>query len=220
MFEHLGVLYRGLILGLMIAAPVGPIGLLCMRRTIQRGPLLGLATGFGSAFTDAFFASIAALGISQITEWITKYNHSIHIIGGVFLFAVAIHSWFDRPHPLQERADMEVGVGSALKAFISGIVITMTNPVTLFGTLAVVAAFGELRSHLDALTLVAGIFLGATGWWVLLNGGISLIRHHFTENTVLWVNRITAIGLIGIAGWALSAGVLGYLFDIQTPNGF
>lgn len=209
MFEQLGVLYRGLILGLMIAAPVGPIGLLCMRRTIQRGLVVGFSTGFGAAFADAFFSTIAALGIAQITEWIKNYNHSIHIIGGIFLFAVAVHSWFDKPHPLKKG--MEVKVGNTIKAFVSGFVITLTNPATLFGTLAVVAAFGELQDHWDAATLVLGIFLGSTAWWMLLSGGVSLVRHHFTENTVRWVNRITAIGLSGIAAWALYAGITGNL---------
>lgn len=209
MFDHLGVLYRGLILGLMIAAPVGPIGLLCMRRTIQRGLILGFSTGFGAAFADAFFSGIAALGISQITEWIHTYNHSIHVIGGIFLFAVAAHSWFDKPHPL--KPSMEVGVGSTIKAFVSGFVITATNPATIFGTLAVVAAFGELQSHFDSFTLVAGIFLGSTAWWMVLSGGVSLVRHHFTEGTVTWVNRVTAVGLSFIAIWALYAGITGNL---------
>jgi threonine/homoserine/homoserine lactone efflux protein len=207
--EQFGVFYRGVILGIMIAAPVGPIGLLCMRRTIQRGLVVGFSTGFGAAFADAFFAAIAAFGVAQITEWMQEYNHQIHIIGGVFILIAALHSWFDKPRPLGPK--IEIKVGSAIRALISGFGITLTNPLTLFGTLAVVAAFGESHDHWEALTLVSGVFLGSTAWWITLSGGISLIRHHFTENTIMLVNRITALFLAAIAVWAVYAGISGKL---------
>lgn len=206
MFEQFDVLYRGLILGLMIAAPVGPVGLLCMRRSLQHGPMMGFCTGFGAAFADAFFAALAAFGVAQITEWIRTYNHGLHIIGGFFLFAVAVHTWFDKARPL--KATEDTGVGGVLKALGSGFILTVTNPMTLFGTLALVAAFGALESKWEASTLVGGIFLGSTSWWFLLSGGVALIRHHFTERTVHWVNRVTAICLCVLACWALSAGLV------------
>ena len=216
MFEELGVIYRGLIIGIMIAAPVGPIGLLCMRRTIRQGPVVGFSTGLGAAFADAFFAALAAFGIAQVTDWVHNYNSAIHLVGGGFLFAVALHTWFDPPHPLKKA--VTIGVGSTLKALASGFIITITNPVTIFGTLAVVATFGSLRNKWEALTLVGSIFIGSNAWWLTLSGIVALFRHHFSEKTVLWINRITAIGLAAIAFWAVWAGAMAFLTPGSVDN--
>lgn len=214
MLEEIGTFYRGMVLGVMIAAPVGPVGLLCIRRTIRRGLAMGLATGMGAALADAIFAAIAAFGVAAIIDWIRDYNNYIYFIGGLFLLAVAWHSWWDAPRGLSGNNDATVGTG--VRAVISGFVLTISNPVTLFGVLAVVATFGELRSHAEALTLVAGIFLGSLLWWVLLSGGVSLIRDRFTENRVIWINRITAVLLAVLAVWAVVRGSLGYLGLIKN----
>ncbi len=178
MFEEIGVFYRGLVLGLMIAAPVGPIGILCMRRTIQKGIWIGFATGLGAACADTIFAAVAALGVAAILEFMHHYDLYIRIVGGIFLITVAWHTWHDKPKQPKESLHFPGGITaspqppsgggllSAFNALISGYIITMTNPLTLFGTLAVVATFGNLQTRLDASTLVAGIFSGSTLWWL------------------------------------------------------
>ncbi len=221
MFQEIGVLYRGVVLGVMIAAPVGPIGLLCMRRTLQKGIPTGFATGFGAAFADALFAAVAALGVAAILDFMHHYEVVIRIIGGVFLVLVAWHTWHDKPTPAVEKAHLpgnfEVSQpGDAvwlgiLKAFISGCIITLTNPLTAFGTFAVVATFGNLETRLDATTIVIGIFMGSTLWWLGLSGGVGLMRGFFTENRIVTINRGTAIILIIIAIWAIGSGARAYI---------
>lgn len=223
MFEQIGVFYRGLVLGLMIAAPVGPIGILCMRRTIQKGMWIGFATGFGAAFADALFAAVAALGVAAILEFIQHYQLIIRITGGTFLIFVAWHTWHDRPTQPKESLHLPGGITatptppsdrgflSALNALISGYIITMTNPLTIFGTFAVVATFGNLQTRLDASTLVAGIFSGSTLWWLVLAGGVALVRSHFTESRVVAINRVTAAVLAVIAVWAIASGAAGFI---------
>ncbi|HUY69047.1 MAG TPA: LysE family transporter, partial [Alphaproteobacteria bacterium] len=198
LFEQVGVFYRGLVLGLMIAAPVGPIGLLCMRRSIHKGLVIGLATGLGAAVADTIFGAAAAFSVAAILEFLRHYDRPIELLGGAFLLLVAWHTWHDPPR----QPKREASVSGAVTAFVGGFVITMTNPVTIFAILAVVATFGDLHSGHDALILVAGIFAGSTLWWVMLSGGVSLLRGHFTESRVMLINRATGVALAVIALWA------------------
>lgn len=231
MFEQFGVLYRGLLLGLMVAAPVGPVGLLCIRRTLGRGLTIGFATGFGAAFADAFFGALAAFGVTAITDLIRQHNNSLRVLGGVVLLVMAWHAWYDKPRPprkeLAENGDdgaADTGLWrarllAALRALISGFVITVTNPVTLLGTLAVVATFGGLESRLDATTMVLGMFCGSALWWAMLSGGVSLLRRHFNEERVILMNRVTAVALAVLALGAIGTGGYGFLRAYQFIGG-
>ncbi|MFY9286940.1 MAG: LysE family transporter [Alphaproteobacteria bacterium] len=221
MLEQVDVFYRGLVLGLMVSAPVGPIGLLCIRRTIQKGLIVGLATGLGAAVADTIFGAVAALGISAILDFMHEYNLYIRVLGGGFLLFGAYHTWHDKPKPpprhLTALAQRVVGMAQdetlmgSLKAFISGFAITMTNPVTIFAVLAVVATFSNLENTIDTGTLIGGIFFGAALWWVMLSGGIALVRGHFTETRVIWINRITAVILGALGVWAVLSGIKGFI---------
>ncbi len=219
MLGEIGVLYRGLILGVVIAAPVGPVGLLCIRRTLQKGMLNGLATGMGAALADAIFAAITVLGVSAVMDFIHHYAGTIRLVGGVIVLASAWHTWHDHPkppHPLEivnkvlNLTQEKIFMGS-LRAFLSGFLITITNPLTLFGTFAVVATFGAITARIQADVLVAGIFIGSAAWWAFLAGGISLMRHHCTESRILIVNRVTAVILAALGCWALISGVHIYM---------
>jgi threonine/homoserine/homoserine lactone efflux protein len=209
LFEEIGVFYRGLVLGLMIAAPVGPIGLLCTRRTIHKGLLIGFVTGLGAAGADTIFGAIAAFSVAVIMEFLREYNHHIRLLGGAFLLFVAWHTWHDPPRqPPKNNSASATGVVTAL---LSGFIITMTNPVTMVAILAVVATFGGLHSDRDALIIVAGIFGGSTLWWAILSCGVSAIRNHFTESRVMLINRITAVALAVLALWAVVSSVAGFM---------
>lgn len=219
MLEEFGVLYRGLVLGVVVAAPVGPVGLLCIRRTLQKGIGVGLSTGLGAACADALFGAIAVLGVSAILDVIHLYEASIRLVGGLIVLATAWHTWSDHPetaHPTElankvlTLTHTNTLMGST-RAALSGLIITLTNPLTLFGTLAVVATFGAVTGKLDASVLIAGIFLGSALWWCFLSGGVSLLRRHFTDKRIITVNRATAVGLAALAGWAIFSGVRGYL---------
>jgi threonine/homoserine/homoserine lactone efflux protein len=224
LLEEIGVFYRGLVLGLMIAAPVGPVGLLCIRRTIQTGLLAGFATGLGAACADTIFGAVAALGVAAILDFMRHYDIYIRMIGGAMLLFGAWHTWHDIPKPPADpielvkkviRLTRDDALMGALKAFISGFAITLTNPVTMFAILAVVATFGHMESDLDAYTIIIGIFFGSTLWWVMLSGGIALVRGHFTENRIIIINRITATALAALAVWAIVSGTTGLLIKLK-----
>lgn len=210
----------------MIAAPVGPVGLLCIRRTLQKGVKIGLATGFGAAISDAFFGFVSVLGVSVVMEFIHNHEASIRLIGGLIVLASAWHTWFDHPkQPHQPEFVAKVfknaherrasrrkkALLDMVRALLSGLVITMTNPLTLFGTFAVVATFGAVTQKVEADVLILGIFSGSAFWWFLLAGGVSFLRRHFTESRIVVVNRLTAIALAALAVWAFVSGIHGYL---------
>ncbi|MDD3183456.1 MAG: LysE family transporter [Alphaproteobacteria bacterium] len=215
MFDEVSVFVRGLVLGVIVAAPVGPVGLLCIRRTIQKGLVIGFATGFGAAFADAFFSAVAAFGISAITVVVQAHRDALHVIGGVILLFIAWHMWRDKPRQANaEEVETKylkrahIKIGGALMALTTSFVITLTNPATLFGVLAVVATFGGLKSSAEASVIILGIFLGSSLWWAMLSGGVSLLRGHFTEERVMTLNRVTAFALTAIAVWVMIVGVL------------
>ncbi len=207
-----------MVLGLMVAAPVGPVGLLCIRRTIQKGMAVGFATGFGAAFADAFFSAVAAFGVAAVLELIQNHTQPIYIAGGAFLLVVAWHTWHDKPRqpePEEEEekrlAKLGVHVTGIAKAMLSSFLITLTNPATVFGVLAIIATFGGMKSSREAAIIVGGIFLGSSLWWLLLSGGTAMVRRHFTERTVIWMNRFTAVALTPLAVYALAVGLKGFL---------
>jgi len=218
LLQEMGVLSRGFLLGIMMAAPVGPVGLLCIRRTIQKGFLAGFTTGFGAAFADAMFCAVAAFGVAVVMELVQNHNQPIYILGGLFLLYVAWHSWHDKPRqPKPEEAEAKiVKLGLHLKgmakAMAASFIITLTNPATLFGAIALVATFGRPGNRVEALIIVAGIFTGSSFWWLLLSGAASLLRRHFTENRVIWINRTTAVAMVPLAVWAIASG-LKWLWD-------
>jgi threonine/homoserine/homoserine lactone efflux protein len=215
LFEEIGVFYRGLVLGIMIAAPVGPIGLLCIRRTLQRGFVIGFATGLGAACADTLFGGVAALGVAAILDFMRHYDVYIRMIGGFALMIGAYHAWHDRPQVAVEPdlvgkvipIQNDFLLFNILKGLVSGFALTVTNPVMLFAVLAVVASFSHVESHLDAITVITGIFFGSTAWWLTLTGGVTLIRGLFSERRIVIVNRVTAVALGVIAVWAVVSGV-------------
>lgn len=206
MLEELGVLYRGALLGLMMAAPVGPVGLLCIRRTVQKGLLSGFATGFGAALADVLFSVVAAYGVTAIIETLRAYDGPIRVVGGAFLLLVAWHTWADKPRALATETQGAGMVGAA-RATIGSFLIMLTNPVAFFATLAVIATFGGLTTREEAPILVGGIFIGSALWWLLLSGIMALVRHRLTETKMLWINRVTAVALAALAFWAAGTGV-------------
>lgn len=205
MLEEMGILWRGVVLGVIIAAPVGPIGLLCIRRSLERGLTTGFATGIGAAFADAMFSAVAAFGITAVLDVITGNMLLLQVVGGLFLLAVAVHSFMRDPKPL---AEVPVA-GNLPAAMLTGFLLTITNPVTILGISAVIVGFGHTKGPTQDATLVAGVFLGSLLWWATLCGGVTLLRRRVTSQTVHWINRGTG-GLLAVLGlYALGSAATG-----------
>jgi threonine/homoserine/homoserine lactone efflux protein len=185
---------RGLLIGFSIAAVVGPIGILCIQCTLQKGFLYGLVTGLGAATADATYGSIAATGLTAISAFLVSQQTWIRLLGGLFLVYLGIRASLSKP---AGRA-AEVKTNNFLGAYVSTVLLTLTNPLTILSFAAVFAGLGvgiASRSGLTAVLVVVGVFCGSGCWWLLLCGGVGLLREKLTRRGLIWINRCAGIAL-------------------------
>ena len=204
--EYLTVLVRGILLGIVIAAPVGPIGLLCIRRTLEGDVVMGFATGLGAALADGLFGAIAAFGVQAMTDWLAGHQTTFRLVGGVVMLIIAFKSFTAEPHPREIKRDIRTALGG----FAVGLGLTLTNPVTIFAFVAIFAGFGlggELSGNREAMTLVLGVFLGSALWFLTLSSGVAMVRHMISDNVFRLINRGAAVLLAVFGVYALASGV-------------
>ncbi|MED3981485.1 LysE family translocator [Priestia megaterium] len=192
---------KGLVIGFSVAAPVGPIGILCINRTLSKGRLHGFVSGLGAATADALYGCIAAFGLTFITAFLLTQKIWLQLIGGLFLCYLGVQTFRSRP---SEHAAAAKG-GGLLRSYTSVLFLTVTNPMTILFFIGVFSGVGISKSAFDAasaLTMVAGVFLGSACWWLSLSFAISLARSKFTSNSLIWVNRISGVVVLtfGILG--------------------
>ena len=193
---------QGMIIGFSIAAPVGPIGILCIRRTLAEGRLTGFVSGFGAASADAVYGSIAAFGLTAISAFLVTQILWLRLIGGIFLFYLGIQTYRAKPAALAAEARG----GGLPSAFLSTFFLTLTNPMTILSFAAIFAGLGlgQNRGNLGgAAAMVAGVFLGSAAWWLTLSALVGTFRERITEKTLVWVNRIAGAILLVFGLFAL-----------------
>ncbi|MDB9525066.1 LysE family transporter [Oscillatoria sp. CS-180] len=208
----LSTLLEGLILGLSIAAPVGPIGILCVRRTLALGRWIGLVSGLGAATADGFYGCIAGFGLTAIADFLTNQSMGLRIVGGLFLGYLGIKTFLTKPS-LEISSTAVDGQGaelavvgeksavprSLLTAYGSTLALTLTNPATILSFAAIFAGIGIIESGQDYWTsgvLVLGVFLGSALWWLFLSGAVSLFRDRIKPTHMRWLNRLSGIILL------------------------
>jgi len=189
------LLLRGALAGLAISAPVGPVNVLCVSRTITKGRLAGIVSGLGAAAADTIYGSVAGFSITFIIAWLTRELFWIRLVGGVLLIAIGAVYYFKRPKSLEETNQNDSPGSDIATTFL----LTLTNPTTILSFLAVLAVLGlgERRHWTLTLFLVLGIFLGAMFWWSLLALISGYFRHRFNDHAVVWMNRIAAFAIGG-----------------------
>jgi threonine/homoserine/homoserine lactone efflux protein len=200
-----GFLLQGVVIGFSIAAPVGPIGVLCIRRTLAQGRTIGLLSGLGAATADALYGAIAAFGLTFLTTFLVSQQGWLRLVGGVFLCYLGLRTFLTPP---AEQAAAVAGQGR-IGAYISTLFLTLTNPTTILSFVAVFSGLGLGAASGDYGTaglVVLGVFLGSALWWLFLSGGVSLFRGRFTPCSLLWVNRLS--GAIILTFGALALGSL------------
>ena len=197
---NLGFLVRGIVIGFSIAAPVGPIGVLCIRRTLADGRTAGLATGLGAATADAIYGCVAAFGLTALTDFLVGGQSWIRLIGGAFLIILGVRTMMAEP---AERAARMRGSG-LFGAYATTFMLTLTNPMTILSFVAIFATIGVGTSRSDPLgaaSLVLGVFMGSALWWLALSGTVAKLRSRFDLERLEWVNRISG-GIITAFGVA------------------
>jgi len=199
----LNLLVQGLLIGFSIAAPVGPIGVLCIRRSIADGARIGLLTGLGAASADAFYGAIAAFGLTAVSNLLMNHRFLLGLIGGVFLCYLGVRAFFAG---VAEGGQAPPRV-SALTAYGSTFVLTLANPMTILSFAAVFVGFGlgSAKDYNAAGMMVAGVFVGSALWWLLLSSVVSLIRSRMTAASLQWVNRGSGVIIVAFGVYALAS---------------
>ena len=191
-------LLRGIIIGFAIAAPVGPIGVLCIQRTLNRGASFGFVSGLGAATADACYGIIAAFSVAAVFNFLSAQKIWFSLAGGLYLGYLGIKAFRTVPDSKIEASN---GMGR-LSAYLSIFVLTLTNPMTIFAFAAVFAGFGFGNTdgnYLNAVLLVIGVFTGSALWWLTLSGITGLIRRKFNTTHLAWVNRVSGVVILGFA---------------------
>ncbi|MDO9509620.1 MAG: LysE family transporter [Thermovirgaceae bacterium] len=189
-------LIKGLILGFSIAAPVGPIGVLCIRRTLSGGMLHGFLSGIGAATADGIYGCIAAFGVTAVSGLLLDHQVYLRLGGGVFLLYLGFTTFRAVPVDASAKADG----GGLLGAYVSVFFLTLTNPMTIMSFAGVFAGLGigaAGGNYALAALLVLGVFSGSMLWWLTLSGTVNLLRAKFDRKRLVWVNRLSGAMIFG-----------------------
>jgi threonine/homoserine/homoserine lactone efflux protein len=195
-------LVKGLAIGVSIAAPVGPIGLLCIRRSLERGRMAGLATGLGAATADAAYGCIAAFSLSAVSRFLLAEVTWLRLGGGVALCWLGARTFLSAP----ARREAQAGSGGLASAYLSSLLLTLANPMTILSFVAVFAGLGLAASpdFAAAGTLVAGVFVGSGLWWLLLSASVARMRHRVGDGWMRAINRLSGGLIVAFGLYALS----------------
>jgi threonine/homoserine/homoserine lactone efflux protein len=204
MDAFLSIIIKGILIGLCISVPLGPIGMLCVQRTLHRGRFHGLITGLGASTSDLLYVIISLFFLSFIIDFLDKNQFIIQFAGSLLVCAFGFFIF--RNNPTAQPKPNEKLNNTLLKDYVSSFALTLSNPLILFVLIALFARFNFLSDHAHPLQIVAGllaIFGGATAWWSVLTIVVSHFRHKCRLRELKMINRITGIViiLIGIVGF-------------------
>ena len=198
----LGFLLKGMLVGIVIALPAGPVGVLCIRRTIFHGRLAGFLSGLGAATADAVFGIIAGFGLTVISDVLLDYQNWLRVGGAAFLLYIGISAFTADPLAgTQSERDPE----DLLSDYLSTFALTITNPITILAFLAIFAGIGFTGAEATlarAAILVLGVWLGSLVWWAGLAFGAGFVRRSFGRQHLVWINRGSG-GILVLSGVAL-----------------
>ncbi|PFW88936.1 lysine transporter LysE [Bacillus pseudomycoides] len=188
-------LIKGLIIGFSIAAPVGPIGILCIRRTLENGRLVGFMSGLGAATADGVYGLIAGLSLTVITNYLINQQLWFQLIGGVFLGYFGVKTYKSKPSNTLTKSKNQQN----FKVYASTFFLTITNPITILSFIAIFSGLGIANSDIDLmvkLILVLGVFLGSILWWLFLSIVVSLLKTRINAYSLIIINKVSGLILL------------------------
>ncbi|MBS0471850.1 MAG: LysE family transporter [Proteobacteria bacterium] len=209
MLDFIYLAASGVVIGLIVAVPIGPVNLICIRRTLAFGPVNGFVSGLGAAVGDTVFAIVTGFGLTVVAQWIKGYTSLLELVGGGMLVFFGIHTFYAKVQPRipDSVANRENGASSLARAIASTFALTITNPATLLGFTALFAGLGGLAgghpSFLSAAVVVAGVAAGSTLWWLVLTTIIGLLHHSIDDRTMLYINKGSGFAVFGFGAAVL-----------------
>jgi threonine/homoserine/homoserine lactone efflux protein len=214
---HSELVLRGAIFGFALAAPIGPIGVLVIRRSLVDGAVAGLASGLGAAAADAIFALAAAFGIVELGQLPDGPNALLRMGGGAVLVALGVRGLAARAESESQSAsasasESESASASAstralshARAFATTLALTMASPISILTFAGMAATFGISAARADALVLVGGVFLGSASWWLILSSAVASLRRRLPPSAMRWCNRLSAATLVVFGALAMAS---------------
>ncbi|PHZ85237.1 LysE family translocator [Paremcibacter congregatus] len=198
------ILWGGLI-GILVAAPLGPVNLICIRRTLAYSKRNGFTVGMGAAVADTIFGAVAAFGLSSVMGWVDRINGWFEIIGGIILILVSINLWTKHPH----LSDVKDTVRDRIKGAVTAFTLTIMNPMTILGFVALFVALGlKDMTSAQAVALIVGIFLGSGFWWFTITRCAGYMKGRLSDDHLLKINRVSAL-IVALCGiWALGKNLV------------
>jgi threonine/homoserine/homoserine lactone efflux protein len=200
--QEIHYLIKGLIIGLSISVPVGPIGILCIRRTLSRGRMVGFLSGLGAATADGLYGAIAGFGLTFLVDFLIGKQIWLRLIGGALLCILGAKTFLSKP----AEQGTPVDGNNRWHAYLSTFFLTLTNPLTILFFVAVFAGLGigtEGGHYLLAGILVSGVFVGSAMWWLILCGFTGLLQKLLNPKRLQWLNRISGLIILGFGLFAL-----------------
>lgn len=193
---------KGLLFGFLLAATVGPMWVLCFRRTLAQGPLAGFASGMGIAVADGTYGAVAAFGLTAVSGFLLRHSDWIGLAGGTFLAYLGIKALIAKPS-LDDSPQERI---SHAKAFLSTLGLTLANPPTILAFAAIFAGLGLATGDYRAAGLVVlGVFLGSASWWFLLAAGAGWLRGRIGPALIRGINVVSGLSILGFAAWQFAA---------------
>ncbi|MDE0781425.1 MAG: LysE family translocator [Alphaproteobacteria bacterium] len=208
------ILIQGLVFGFFLALPVGPVGVLCVQRTLAEGRMHGLLSGLGAAFGDALYGAVAAFGISAVKDWLEAHQDGLRIAGGAVLLVLAVRTVYGKNGhssraPKGKINEDRVVTHSLVKDFVSTFMLAVTNPITLIAFAGLLATLGITEAGAsvgNASILVVGVFAGSASWWIAISTTAGALRPFVDGTYQAWMNRVSAVILFGFGFYALLSG--------------
>lgn len=192
---------KGLLFGFLLAATVGPMWVLCFRRTLAQGALAGFASGMGIAVADGLYGAVAAFGLTAISGFLLEHGFWLGLVGGVFLVYLGVKTLLAKPG-LNGATEEKL---SHSKVFLSTLGLTLANPPTILAFAAIFAGLGLVTSdYAGAGLVVLGVFLGSAGWWIVLAAGAGWLRNRIGPKLVRAINVVSGLSILGFAAWQLA----------------
>ncbi|OFX84345.1 MAG: hypothetical protein A2W99_01095 [Bacteroidetes bacterium GWF2_33_16] len=197
---------KGIVVGLLGSIPLGPVGVVCIQRTLNKGRMSGFISGMGAASVDAIFALIAALGLTFILNFIEQQRFYIQLVGGIILIIMGLNIFYK--NPVKQMRRHKQGKSKLINDFVSVFLLTISNPVAVFLFVAALASINVVSVEspiISALLVIAGVFGGALLWWVILISFVDLFRKKFRLKQLWWINKIAGVLIAGFGIFAIFA---------------
>lgn len=202
-------LITGIVVGFLVAAPVGPVAVMCIRRTLLDGRLSGYATGLGATLGDTVFGALAIFSVAIVETFLSEHRPAIQLVGSLVLVGLGLRTILVRRNPRTEAVKAApIDHLSLLQSTVSAFVVTIVNPITILAFISIFAAIrlsATVEGLLGSWTVVLGVTIGALGWWWSLASIASILRQRFTERGLRWLNAISGAVILGFGVYGLAA---------------